>query len=53
MSGFPLQALLAEMVAFLERRRVEYLIMGGVAVRFWGIPRPTFDLNFTLSLDLA
>ena len=51
MSPFPLQALLAEVVDFLERRRIGYMIMGGVAVRFWGIPRPTFDLDFTLSLE--
>jgi hypothetical protein len=50
MSTFPLQALLDEMVAFLEERRVDYLVMGGVAVRFWGIPRPTYDLDFTLAI---
>lgn len=53
MSTFPLQSLLEEMVAFLEARRIEYMIMGGIAVRFWGIPRPTFDLDFTLSLNAA
>lgn len=53
MSAFPLQALLEEMVAFLEQRRVGYMIMGGIAVRFWGLPRPTFDLDFTLSLEAA
>lgn len=53
MSAFPLQALLEEMVAFLEQRRVEYMIMGGIAVRFWGLPRPTFDLDFTLSMEAA
>ncbi len=51
MTTFPLQILLEEIVAFLERNRVDYMIMGGVSVRFWGIPRPTYDLDFTLALS--
>ncbi len=40
MPAFPLQSLLDSLVALFEGRRTDYLIMGGVAVRFWGIPRP-------------
>ena len=50
MSGFPLQSLLERTVDFLENRCIDYMVMGGIAVRFWGIPRPTFDLDFTLAL---
>jgi len=50
MSEFPRQSLLEKTIDFLESRHVDYMIMGGIAVRFWGIPRPTFDLVFTLAL---
>lgn len=35
----------------LERKRVEYAVMGGLAVRAYAIPRSTEDIDFTLSLD--
>jgi predicted nucleotidyltransferase len=47
---FPLQHLLEEIIAFFEKRDVDYMIMGGIAVRFWSLPRPTFDLDFTVAL---
>lgn len=28
-----------------------YVVMGGIAVRFYAIPRPTHDVDFTLSID--
>ena len=35
----------------LNERKVRYLIIGGVAVNFYGFPRLTFDLD--LMIDLA
>ena len=49
MSEFPLQPLLERLIEFFEKHRIDYMVMGGVAVRFWGIPRPTYDLDFTLA----
>ena len=51
MSEFPLQPLLESLIEFFEKRRVDYMVMGGIAVRFWGIPRPTYDLDFTLAVE--
>ncbi|MBI2194673.1 MAG: hypothetical protein HYU36_22060 [Planctomycetes bacterium] len=43
--------MLEDLVLFFERHGIPYLIMGGVAVRLWGIPRPTYDLDFTLAVE--
>lgn len=51
MSSFALQNLLHKLITLFEENKIEYMVMGGVAVRFWGIPRPTFDLDFTLSIS--
>jgi hypothetical protein len=37
-------------VAHLERMAIEYVIMGGLAVRAYAIPRATEDVDFTLAL---
>jgi hypothetical protein len=39
------------LVAQLERMTIEYVIMGGLAVRAYSIPRATVDIDFTLALD--
>lgn len=36
----PLQAA-AEVAEFLEEQRVAYVILGGLAVQYWGEPRAT------------
>ncbi|TVS19936.1 MAG: hypothetical protein EA424_06535 [Planctomycetaceae bacterium] len=41
---------LHEIVAILDAFSVSYAVMGGVAVRIHGIPRPTYDLDFTVAL---
>ena len=46
----PLHEVLADLVQSFDMLHVEYMVMGGIAVRFWGVPRPTFDLDFTLAL---
>ncbi|HUG94350.1 MAG TPA: hypothetical protein VML55_26200 [Planctomycetaceae bacterium] len=33
------------------RMQVPYAVMGGLAVRIYAIPRPTYDLDFTLAID--
>jgi hypothetical protein len=34
-----------------ERLGTPYAVMGGIAVRVYGIPRPTYDVDFTLAID--
>jgi hypothetical protein len=46
-----LTATLDLLVARLERMSIEYVIMGGLAVRAYSIPRATEDIDFTLALD--
>jgi len=38
-------------VRVFERLGTPYAVMGGIAVRFYGIPRPTYDVDFTLAMD--
>jgi hypothetical protein len=35
----------------LERERLPYAFMGGIVVPIWGIPRATYDVDVTLSVD--
>lgn len=35
----------------LEREGTPYALMGGIAVPIWGIPRATYDVDVTLSVD--
>ena len=37
--------------ALFERLQVPYAIMGGWAVRMYGLPRPTYDVDFTVALE--
>jgi hypothetical protein len=39
------------LVAQLERMSVESVLMGGLAVRAYAIPRATEDIDFTLAID--
>lgn len=41
---------LHEVSAILERMELPYAVIGGLAVRAYGIPRPTFDVDFTTRL---
>lgn len=41
---------LREVVAELDRMSVPYAVMGGLAVRVYGIPRATYDVDFTVSI---
>ncbi len=37
----------------LEAANVPYMVMGGWAVQVWGRPRPTYDVDFTISVSDA
>lgn len=49
MSGQLVQSL-RECGAVFDRLGISYAVMGGVAVRAYAVPRPTFDVDFTLVL---
>ena len=44
---------LYDIVDVLEDLHIPYVVMGGIAVRVHGIPRPTHDVDFTISLPRA
>jgi hypothetical protein len=35
----------------LNRRRIRYIVVGGLAVNFYGIPRMTYDIDLLLDLE--
>lgn len=37
-------------VGIFERLALPYAVMGGIAVRVYGIPRPTYDIDFTVAI---
>ena len=39
-----------ELVALFGRLSLPYAIMGGIAVRAYGLPRPTYNVDFTLAV---
>ncbi len=41
---------LREMTEIFDRLGLAYAVMGGIAVRTYGIPRPTYDVDFTLAI---
>jgi hypothetical protein len=46
-----LEAALRDLARMFEAAGIPYAAMGGIAVRVYGIPRPTYDLDFTIALD--
>lgn len=42
---------LRDVSAALHRLDIPYAVMGGLAVRAHGIPRPTYDLDFTIAIE--
>ncbi len=42
---------LRNIVLLFERLGTPYAVMGGIAVRLYGIPRPTHDIDFTAAID--
>jgi hypothetical protein len=39
---------LRKLIGVFDRLSLPYAVMGGIAVRAYGIPRPTFDVDFAL-----
>ncbi len=37
-------------IALFEQMAIPYAVMGGMAVRIYALPRPTFDVDFTVSI---
>lgn len=42
---------LEELCGLFERLGISYAVMGGIAIRAYGIPRPTHDIDFTLAIE--
>lgn len=42
---------LRDIAAELDRMSVPYAVMGGLAVRVYGIPRATYDVDLTVSSE--
>ena len=45
-----LERVLVEIAGLLSRLGLDYVVMGGMAVRVHGIPRPTNDVDFTVAV---
>ena len=45
------EEVLQDMVAVCEHEQFPYAVMGGLAVRVHGIPRPTYDVDFQLTVN--
>jgi hypothetical protein len=53
LTDLPLTSALRSLLAFLARERIDYMLMGGMAIRTLAIPRPTFDLDLQVVVDEA
>ena len=42
---------LYEFVDLFETHDYRYAVMEGIAARILGVPRPTYDVDFTLAVD--
>jgi hypothetical protein len=51
LTELPVQALLLEAIEILDRLHVDSMIMGGFAVRSWGVPRPTYDADLAVAAE--
>jgi hypothetical protein len=47
----PVEGVFHDFVELFERLNVPYAVMGGLAVRAHGIPRPTYDVDLTILVD--
>ncbi len=50
LAAMSLAASMRDFVGVFERLGLPYAVMGGLAVRAYGIPRPTYDVDFTVAL---
>lgn len=42
---------LSELAALFERERIAYMVIGGLAVDYWGVQRVTHDVDIALAFD--
>jgi hypothetical protein len=42
---------LENFVSLFEQMSLPYAVMGGIAVRVYGIPRPTYDIDITIAIE--
>ena len=42
---------LRDLIRLFDEMEIPYALIGGMAVSVHGIPRPTHDLDFTISID--
>jgi hypothetical protein len=49
----PLEAALAEVVSVFEAEGIPYMLIGGLAVAAWNVPRTTLDVDVTVWVDPA
>lgn len=48
-----LEGTLVRIVRFLKAQKIPYMVIGGVANLFWGIPRSTLDIDITIQVKDA
>lgn len=51
MTELPIERILLEGIAEIERLGIPYAVMGGFAARAWGLPRPTYDADIAVAVD--
>ncbi|MFI5401824.1 MAG: hypothetical protein ACHQ1G_02730 [Planctomycetota bacterium] len=47
----PVVRALRSLLAFLARHGIDYMLLGGMAIRTLAIPRPTFDVDLQVATD--
>jgi len=46
-----IEEILTQVCNFLNENRIEYVIVGGMAVLFYGNPRTTLDIDYVIQLS--
>lgn len=47
----PLPSALRDVIGLFDDFGTDYVLMGGLAARALGIPRPTYDIDFTIAIE--
>jgi hypothetical protein len=51
LTRLPVQQVLLDSIAVIDRLGLRYAVMGGFAARFWGLPRPTYDADIAVAVS--
>lgn len=46
------EEILKSVVRKLEKERINYMIVGGIAANYYGLPRPTFDIDIAINISV-